>query len=153
MLDTKKKQGFTIIEVVIVLVIGAIIMLMVFLVVPYLQRTQRDSRRQNDARKLLTAVEQYKANNNGQPPTTQAQLVGPYIQETFNDPSTNQAYVVTVTTGASPAVTAANAMTVSTGSATCATSGGAIVAPPSGQAGGAAVSVRQENGTSICIQG
>lgn len=148
MLDIKKKQGFTIIEVVIVLVIGAIIMLMVFLVVPYLQRTQRDSRRQNDARKLLTAVEQYKANNNGQAPTSQAQLIGPYIQEQFVDPSTNQAYVLTVTTGASAAVTGANLMTVSTGSAGCTPPGGAITA-----GSGAAVSVRQENGGSICIAG
>ncbi|MCX6806147.1 MAG: prepilin-type N-terminal cleavage/methylation domain-containing protein [Patescibacteria group bacterium] len=33
------KKGFTIIEVIIVLVIGAVIMLAVFLVVPQLQRT------------------------------------------------------------------------------------------------------------------
>lgn len=148
MLDTNKKQGFTIIEVVIVLVIGAIIMLMVFLIVPYLQRTQRDARRQADARKLLTAVEQYKSNNNGTSPTTQASIIGTdaYIKEDFKDPSTNTNFTVTLTTGAAAAVTAANAMTVSTSGAQCAATGGAIVA-----GNGVAVSVKSENGSSMCI--
>ena len=59
------KPGFTIIEVIIVLVIGAVIMLAVFLVVPQLQRTQRNSRRQNDARRLLTAAINYTTANPG----------------------------------------------------------------------------------------
>jgi prepilin-type N-terminal cleavage/methylation domain-containing protein len=65
----KAKDGFTIIEVIIVLVIAAIIMLAVFLVVPQLQRTQRNSRRQNDARRVLAAGEQFAANNSGYYPT------------------------------------------------------------------------------------
>ncbi len=60
-------KGFTIIEVIIVLVIAAIIMLAVFLVVPQLQRAQRNTRRQQDARAVLTASTQYTANNNGFP--------------------------------------------------------------------------------------
>jgi len=59
-----KPKGFTIIEVIIVLVVGAVIMLAVFLVVPQLQRTQRNSRRQNDARRLLTAAINYTTTNN-----------------------------------------------------------------------------------------
>jgi len=55
------KPAFTIIEVIIVLVIGAVIMLAVFLVVPQLQRTQRNTNRQNAARRVITAAEQYKA--------------------------------------------------------------------------------------------
>lgn len=39
----KLQTGFTIIEVIIVLVIAAIIMLAVFVVVPQLNRTQRNS--------------------------------------------------------------------------------------------------------------
>ena len=62
--ELRAKEGFTIIEVIIVLVIGAVIMLAVFLVVPQLQRTQRNSRAQNDVRRILTAAEQYAANNN-----------------------------------------------------------------------------------------
>lgn len=65
----KAKDGFTIIEVIIVLVIAAIIMLAVFLVVPQLQRTQRNSRRQNDARRVLAAGEQFAANSSGFYPT------------------------------------------------------------------------------------
>jgi prepilin-type N-terminal cleavage/methylation domain-containing protein len=63
--ELRAKEGFTIIEVIIVLVIGAVIMLAVFLVVPQLQRTQRNSNRQNAARRVLTASEQYASNNNG----------------------------------------------------------------------------------------
>jgi len=61
-------EGFTIIEVIIVLVIGTVIMGAVFLVVPQLQRTQRNSRRQADARRVLAAAEQYAANNQGKYP-------------------------------------------------------------------------------------
>lgn len=72
--SNKIQQGFTIIEVIIVLVIAAIIMLAVFLVVPQLQRTQRNNRAQTVARQAFTAAEQYAANNNGAYPTTVAQL-------------------------------------------------------------------------------
>ena len=51
-------KGFTIIEVIIVLVIGAVIMIAVFLVVPQLQRTQRDSARENTVRRIVVAVQQ-----------------------------------------------------------------------------------------------
>ena len=68
----KAKDGFTIIEVIIVLVIAAIIMLAVFLVVPQLQRTQRNTRRQNDARRVLAAAEQVAANAGGVYPTADA---------------------------------------------------------------------------------
>lgn len=63
------KEGFTIIEVIIVLVIGTIIMGAVFLVVPQLQRTQRNSRRLSDARRVLATAEQFSANNQGLYPT------------------------------------------------------------------------------------
>ena len=66
------KPAFTIIEVIIVLVIGAVIMLAVFLVVPQLQRTQRNTNRQNAARRVLTAAEQYKANYGVYPYTVTA---------------------------------------------------------------------------------
>ena len=61
----REKDGFTIIEVIIVLVIAAIIMLAVFLVVPQLQRTQRNSKAQTVGRNTLAAAEQYAANNGG----------------------------------------------------------------------------------------
>jgi prepilin-type N-terminal cleavage/methylation domain-containing protein len=59
LMKNSKIKGFTILEVIIVLVIGAIIMIAVFLVVPQLQLTQRNSRRANEARRALTAFGQY----------------------------------------------------------------------------------------------
>ncbi|GDX62747.1 hypothetical protein LBMAG34_2810 [Candidatus Saccharibacteria bacterium] len=56
-----KTKGFTIIEVIIVLVIGAVIMITVFVVVPQLQRTQRNSSRASEARRLLVAMNQFKS--------------------------------------------------------------------------------------------
>lgn len=53
-------KGFTIIEIIIVLVIGAVIMLAVFLVVPQLQRSARNSQRQRDASAMLIAASNYK---------------------------------------------------------------------------------------------
>ena len=61
------KPAFTIIEVIIVLVIGAVIMLAIFLVVPQLQRTQRNTNRQNAARRVLTAVEQVRTTTGNYP--------------------------------------------------------------------------------------
>ena len=53
-------KGFTIIEVIIVLVVGAVIMLSVFLVVPQLQRSSRNSQRQRDAFAMLVAANDYR---------------------------------------------------------------------------------------------
>ena len=53
-----KSKGFTIIEVIIVLVIGAVIMLAVFLVVPQLQRQRRESQQRQIAQRVLVAARQ-----------------------------------------------------------------------------------------------
>jgi prepilin-type N-terminal cleavage/methylation domain-containing protein len=66
---TKKSQGFTIIEVLIVLAIAGLIMLIVFLAVPALQRNSRNTAIRNDAGNILAAVGEYVSNNNGQLPT------------------------------------------------------------------------------------
>lgn len=52
-------KGFTIIEVIIVLVVGAVIMLAVFLVVPQLQQSARNSQRQRDARSIIVLARDY----------------------------------------------------------------------------------------------
>ena len=61
----KTKKGFTIIEVVLVLAIAGLIFLMVFIALPALQRSQRDTQRRNDMARLATALTQYQANNGG----------------------------------------------------------------------------------------
>ena len=63
-----KKHGFTIIEVVLVLAIAGLIFLMVFVALPSLQRSQRDTQRRQDMARVVTALNQYKANNNGKLP-------------------------------------------------------------------------------------
>jgi len=88
MLKTTKK-GFTIIEVVIVLVIGAVIMLGVFLVVPSLQRSAQNTRRQDIARQLLAATEQYKANNQGSFPTDPTKVTNQIDANALKDPNGN----------------------------------------------------------------
>jgi prepilin-type N-terminal cleavage/methylation domain-containing protein len=69
-LTTKNKQGFTIIEVVLVLAIAALIFLMVFIALPALQRNQRDTARKTILGKVSSAVTSYQSNNRGKNPVT-----------------------------------------------------------------------------------
>ena len=59
------QKGFTIIEVVLVLEIAGLIFLMVFVALPTLQRSQRDTQRRNDIARVGTALAQYQTNNQG----------------------------------------------------------------------------------------
>ncbi|MBR3378397.1 type II secretion system protein [Candidatus Saccharibacteria bacterium] len=67
---TKNKKGFTIIEVVLVLAIAGLIFLMVFIALPALQRSQRNTQREDDISRFLTAANDYQTNNNGKTPFT-----------------------------------------------------------------------------------
>lgn len=64
------KDGFTIIEVVLVLAIAGLIFLMVFIALPALQRSQRDTQRKDDLARVQTAINNYQSNNRGQIPFT-----------------------------------------------------------------------------------
>ncbi len=57
------KKGFTIIEVVLVLAIAGLIFLMVFIALPALQRSQRNTRRRQDMARINSALVDYIANN------------------------------------------------------------------------------------------
>lgn len=61
----KRNEGFTIIEVLIVLAIAGLILLIVFLAVPALQRNSRNTQMKNSAAAVLGAVSEYTNNNNG----------------------------------------------------------------------------------------
>jgi len=61
----KSQRGFTIIEVMIVLAIAGLIMALVFIAVPQLQRNTRDNQRQNMAARLKTEIESFSGNNQG----------------------------------------------------------------------------------------
>ncbi len=95
MLNKLKKsdnKGFTIIEVMIVLAIAGLIILIVLLAVPALQRNGRNTAIKNDASAITAAVSEFNSNNEGRSPT--------------NPPSTQNGSVVTLNSslaGSSPA--------------------------------------------------
>ena len=109
--ELKKKTGFTIIEVSLVLAIAGLIFLMVFIALPQLQRQQRDSRRRDDILSFLETVKKYQTNNRGALPeavsypsitsyelasgaanlrkTSWAGFLKDYLGENFRDPDGN----------------------------------------------------------------
>ncbi|MDO4611290.1 MAG: type II secretion system protein [Candidatus Saccharibacteria bacterium] len=82
----KKKEGFTIIEVVLVLAIAGLIFLMVFVALPALQSSQRDTQRREDMGRLVTAITNYKANNRNKLPDDGSTLISNYLSNDFTDP-------------------------------------------------------------------
>ncbi|MBI2007837.1 prepilin-type N-terminal cleavage/methylation domain-containing protein [Candidatus Saccharibacteria bacterium] len=65
----RQAKGFTIIEVLIVLAIAGLILAIVFLAVPALQRNSRNTGIRSDAASVLAAVNDFIANNQGVLPT------------------------------------------------------------------------------------
>src|SRR6476469_5649486 len=78
----KRQEGFTIIEVLIVLAIAAVILLIVFLAVPALQRNSRNNGIRNDAASVLAGVNDFISNNNGNLPNGPASQTGATISIT-----------------------------------------------------------------------
>ena len=103
-------KGFTIIEVLIVLAIAGLIMSIVFLAVPALQRNSRNTSRRNDVARYVGAVNEWASNNKGVLPAAAADLTttstgvnalaGNTGQITF--PTTVTATATTVTNSATP---------------------------------------------------
>jgi prepilin-type N-terminal cleavage/methylation domain-containing protein len=95
--NTNSKKGFTIIEVVLVLAIAGLIFLMVFIALPALQRSQRDTQRRDDMARVATAINQFQTNNGGKlpnqtnPETTGERFIEKYLKADgegdFVDPS------------------------------------------------------------------
>ncbi len=97
---TNKQKGFTIIEVVLVLAIAALIFLMVFIALPQLQKSQRDTQRRDDLGRVSTQITNYQSSNRGRLPDS-AQFIqagsgfvtkyldgsGSIAGESFSDPS------------------------------------------------------------------
>lgn len=59
------KEGFTIIETALVLAIAGLIFLMIFIALPALQRSQRDTARREDMTELIASIKKYQTNNRG----------------------------------------------------------------------------------------
>lgn len=113
--DRKNKEGFTIIEVVLVLAIAALIFLMVFIALPALQRNQRDTARKTILGKVTSAVTSYQSNNRGNNPisgtTPQYTKFAGYVDGTATTDGVrtqNGEYIVTISafTGTPPTISA-----------------------------------------------
>lgn len=141
---TKQNEGFTIIEVVLVLAIAALIMLMVFIAWPALQRSQRDTARKNDAQTVASAIGTYRSNNNGTAPTL-AQLQG-YIDNLSQYDKTDTTNTFLTAAGAQGALTNTGQIRYVTG-AKC-TTGGATLAGSSRQS---AIQIALEGNGSTAI--
>jgi len=68
--NTDKHMGFTIIEVLIVLAIAGLILLIVFLAVPALERSARNTQRKDDVGRITAAVSDFVSNNSGSLPAS-----------------------------------------------------------------------------------
>ncbi|MCC7289525.1 type II secretion system protein [bacterium] len=94
----KKRSGFTLLELIIALAIGALITSTVLLSAQGAERSQRDTRRRADVNKLSTALEQWADNNSGKYPvwgTDWSGTAGRFVSEGYwkagsiNDPRPN----------------------------------------------------------------
>jgi prepilin-type N-terminal cleavage/methylation domain-containing protein len=109
--NIKSKKGFTIIEVVLVLAIAGLIFLMVFVALPALQRSQRDTQRRDDYGMLASAVTSYSASNGGKvyklagaanfgQNKSQSLTASKYINESGQDPERVDYILKAYTSGA-----------------------------------------------------
>ncbi len=102
--QTKKQSGFTIIEVMIVLAVAGLIMAIVFLAIPALQRSNRNTQRKNDATRLAGLVAEYNSNNNGALPAN--------VVAALNTPTWTYFTTVSLSTFAGLPATAPNSDTM-----------------------------------------
>ncbi len=98
--DSKKESkgavqaGFTIIEVMIVLAVAGLIMAIVFLAVPALQRNARNTQRNGDANRVLAAIGECLASKNGQITScdTLGEITPAYVDTASNQQLTTVAF-------------------------------------------------------------
>jgi prepilin-type N-terminal cleavage/methylation domain-containing protein len=114
----KKEQGFTLIEIVLVLAIAGLILLMVFLAVSGAQKSRRDTQRKEDLSRIAAQIESYASNTQGcYPQSSSAACAGVAVKwsvftglsyitnSTLNDPTTGSPYTYDATMSVSPAGT------------------------------------------------
>lgn len=94
-----KEAGFTIIEVLIVLAIAGLIMLVVFLAVPALQRNQRNSARNSEGSRIVGLVTECMSNRNSQIPSCDTAAELSYVAADYGQLSS----LATSTTATAPA--------------------------------------------------
>ncbi len=72
---TNKNQGFTIIELLIVLSIAGLILLIMLVAIPTLQRNARNNQRNQDIQTILAALSQYELRNSGNYPSDSSEYL------------------------------------------------------------------------------
>lgn len=112
----RKEEGFTIIEVLIVLAIAGLILLIVFLAVPALQRNSRNTARKTDIGRVSGALQEWQSNHAGTVFTAGAG--GANVTEVINSAGSLGQY-----TPAYAAAIGANSFTVTTGTQAALTGG------------------------------
>ena len=90
-------QGFTIIEVILVLAIAGLIFLMVFLALPALQRSRRNEQRKRDMGEIAGAIQNYRSANKGKMPES-FENIKPYIRHDMRDPDGDE-YDISIDNG------------------------------------------------------
>ena len=70
--ETRISRGFTIVEVALVIAVAGLIFIMVFLAVPALRASERDTERREDIAFLLDSIKKYQTNNRGELPDVKA---------------------------------------------------------------------------------
>lgn len=152
----QKREGFTIIEVVLVLAIAGLIFLIVFLAVPALQRSQRDTQRKNDISRLSAQINSYQSNNKGAVPVADTagfvtNFITPYLEvggDTFTDPNGSAYTALTPLYGTGAGPTNAGQIRYAT-TARCAANGAIAAGTGARQV---AVSIGLEGGGAYCQQ-
>lgn len=79
----RETKGFTLIEVVIVIAIGALIILVVLQAVSNAQQSQRDSTRRQEASQISAALESYAANNQGNYPGSASSVQTEVVESSY----------------------------------------------------------------------
>ncbi len=110
MTKANNKKGFTIIEVVLVLAIAGLIFLMVFIALPALQRSQRNTRRRADMARILSAFNDYQAANGVMPNKAKVEEAGGFVDkyikagndDAFTDPDGTPYSFITASYRSSP---------------------------------------------------
>lgn len=159
----KKESGFTIIEVMIVLAIAGLIMVVVLIAVPQLQRNQRNQARQSILARITTELSNYAGNNNssfpapitndaagnfGSSQTNNSSFIGKYLKGVdVNDPSTGSSVEFVTAAGNVAAPTQGQVRYAL--SAECGSDG--AISALSGQNRNFAVAIGLEGGRAYCL--
>jgi len=133
-----KQSGFTLIEVVLVLAIGALIILMAVLAFSGAQRSRRDTARNNLAGTMQASIEQFAANSGGTYPNN-TEFAALATKNNWKDPKTNAAPAYANTVAANGGLSYASGYA-------CTGSGAGVTS----SSGGYVILVSQESGQTSC---